>query len=498
MDDEFPLGYKWNTDTGKTSDAESYDLASNMQIIAPAGSGKGVALEMPALLLSNGLHSSGSHGLLSSSILNPDPSGQNAAVCAAALRAKGYDVWCFNPKGSHVDRYPDLVCMGFNPMDALDPSNPARFFMRSVAIAEALVPMSDSANGKFFETSARGFATWLEMYVKLRDGDDAHLGTVRDLATEDEETDDDGVPIKGPRYTAARAVAMGHPRLASMAGRYVKESRSNNDVIATFEASTRWLLDDDVRAALSRKNGIDFSRMTATDEPPKAVFPIVPAGSELIFFAPLLRVIVNCFFDSVYAQAGAGRQVIALLSESAQIGKLDGVLSCYGQGRKYKLRLVQVWQDANQIHEVFGTVGSKTVIANSGCIVAFNPGNDVDSAEMLSKLSGDRLVPGLSASDDPARPGDRGNITPQHERVWTPEKIRSLPPFHALVWKAGRPQPQPVYTPPYWDLADARRAARPDPYHPTMPPRQTGPRLRRILVALAVPALIFALFALLH
>jgi len=478
--DQFPLGHKWKPETGKTRDRESSDLSGNMQIIAPAGSGKGVALEMPAMLLPDALRSS--------SLLNPDPSGQNAAVCAAALRAKGYKVWCFNPKGLHTTRYPDLACIGCNPMDALDPRDPARFFMRAVAIAEALVPMSDSGNGRFFETSGRGFAAWLIMYVKLRDGPDAHLGTVRDLGTEAEEIDEDGTPITGPRYHAMRAVAMGHARLASLAGRYVKETRSNNDVMATFEAWTRPLLDDDVRASLSRKDGIDFARMTALDEPPKAVFLIVPAGSELLFFAPLLRVLVNCFFDSVYAQGGGGRQVVALISESAQIGKLDGLLSCYGQGRKYKIRLVQVWQDFNQIREVFGRVGAGTVIANSNCLFAFNPGNDPESAEFLSTLSGDRLVPGLSANDDPSRPGDRGNITPQRERSWSPEKIRSLPPLHGLVWKAGQPEPQPVYCPPYWDLKAARRAARPDPYHLTLPSRQISRRWRAMAIVAIVTA----------
>ena len=43
--------------------------------------------------------------------------------------------------------------------------------------------------------------------------------------------------------------------------------------------------------------------------------------------------------------------------------------------------------------------------------------------------------------------------------------IRQLPDFHALVWKAGVSQPQPVYCPPYWDIAACRRVARPDPYH---------------------------------
>jgi hypothetical protein len=166
-----------------------------------------------------------------------------------------------------------------------------------------------------------------------------------------------------------------------------------------------------------------------------------------------------------------------LISEAAQIGKLDGLLEAYGQARKFNLRIVQVWQDASQITRVFGRDAAGTVIANSA-IFAFNPGTDAEGAELLSRLGGERLVPGLSVAVDPLHPGDRGTIGPQRERLWSPEKIRSLPPRHGLLFKHGQPEPQAVFCPPFWDIAACRRVARPDPYEPTLPRRQTGPRWR--------------------
>jgi type IV secretory pathway TraG/TraD family ATPase VirD4 len=474
--DEFPNGYKWSPENGKITSPELYDFSQHLQISAFTGSGKGICLEMPALL----------QHLRNSTVLNMDPSGQNAAVCAAARRAMGHEVWHFNPDGVHVERYPDLACMGFNAMDAMDPANPARFSARARAIGEAWVPMTGSANGRFFEGSGAGLVTWVCKFVKLRDGDNAHLGTVRDLICEAEVTDEDGVPIAGLRYTAMRAVAMGDPDLASAAGRYVKETRSNNDVIATVETESRCFSEPSIRAALSKKNGISFEALS--EGPPKTIFATIAAGTGLSFFAPVMRLFVNCFLDSVYAQEGAGRPVVLLISEAAQIGKLDGLLAAYGQGRKYKLRVVQVWQNIGQITEVFGPKGASTVIANSA-FFTFNPGNDPDGADFLSRLGGERLVPGLSASDDPLRPDDRGTIAPQRERVWSPERIRSLPERHGLVWKGREPVPQPVYTPPYWDIEACRRVARPDPYHPTLPPRQTGPRWR-LKAAAAVAAVV--------
>jgi type IV secretory pathway TraG/TraD family ATPase VirD4 len=180
-----------------------------------------------------------------------------------------------------------------------------------------------------------------------------------------------------------------------------------------------------------------------------------------------------------------------MLSEAAQIGRLDPVIAAIGQGRKYGVSLFFVWQDLNQPAEIFGENNSKTLLANSGCLFAFNPGNDADTGEFLSKLSGEHLVPGLSASDDPQHP-DRGNIAPQRERLWSPELIRSLPVRHALVWRAGKAQPLTLYCPPYWDIEACRRVARIDPFHPQgMPPAAGGRGFRRALRLMLAGAIIF-------
>ncbi|MBV8092692.1 MAG: type IV secretory system conjugative DNA transfer family protein, partial [Acetobacteraceae bacterium] len=80
-------------------------LDGHFLLLAPTGSGKGVGLEIPNLLT----------GLRGVSVLNIDPSGQNAAVCAEARRKMGHDVICLNPHGLHVRRYPDLTSAGCNP-----------------------------------------------------------------------------------------------------------------------------------------------------------------------------------------------------------------------------------------------------------------------------------------------------------------------------------------------------------------------------------------------
>jgi type IV secretory pathway TraG/TraD family ATPase VirD4 len=196
------------------------------------------------------------------------------------------------------------------------------------------------------------------------------------------------------------------------------------------------------------------------------------------------------------AAKGKDLPVVFMLSEAAAIGRLDPVIAAFGQGRKYGVRLVMVWQDLNQPREIFGDNNAKTLLANSGCLFAFNPGNDADTSEFLSKLAGEHLVPGLSATDDPQRP-DHGNISPQKERLWSPEQIRSLPVRHALAWIAGQSKPLTLYCPPYWDIEACRKVARPDPFHPKMPEPARGrmSMLRGLLRVAAVAGLIAAAVA---
>jgi type IV secretion system protein VirD4 len=474
--DEFYTGYEWEPETGENGERVTYKLDAHMFMVSPTGSSKGVSIEIPNLLL----------GLRNSSVVGPDPSGQNSAVCAEARRKMGHRVLPINPKGLHTALYPDLASVGFNPVLTLDRNKPAQFLMRAAAIGEAMVPAQEG-NGRFFSETARDVWTWLPMFVRLRDGDQANLGTCRDILTEAEILDEEGKPTSGLRYWAAQAVAMGHGpdaseaarRTASMAARFMHDSRSIRDVVMTAITDSRWLEDADIRADLS-KPGVDFA--TLRDSP--AYVPVIlPAGTELEFFATWLRIVISCALDVLYERGSDGKggvQTIFMISEAAQLGRVKPFLAALGQGRKYGIRLAPtVFQNIGQLREVYGENGADTFTANSGCVFAFSPGNSTSTADFLSKLSGDNLTVGVSASDDPQW-GARPSYSLQRERLWPPEKIRDLPERHALVWRAGQAAPTPVYCPPYWEIAACRRVARADPYHPNSKFGRIGNPGRRV------------------
>ena len=441
--DKLKLGRKWNPRTGRKGGRVTWDQRSHTVLIAPTGGGKGATEEIPNLLL----------GLRRMSIVSIDPSGQNLAVCGEARRRMGHEVLSLNPGNQHVELYPDMADVGFNPVAALPKPDAPHFSSEVMALGDSSISVEGDMQ-RHFPESARGLITWLVAFVRLVEGDKGNLGTMRDILTGD---------LVG---AAQAAVATGHPLIKSLAYKYTEElSNELRSVVSTAEVQTRWLLDTDMRASLSKPNNkIDFASFA---DRPQSCFLIL-AAERLDTHAAWLRIVTTCGLNALYRRGGAGRvPVLMLLSEFAQLGRVAPIRSAFGQARKYGIRMFPVLQNWSQLVDLYGPQGAWTFIANSGCVIGFNPGNDYETAEFFSKLSDEHLEVGVSASVDPRSPGGvHIGYSEQRERVWSPGEIRQLPEFHGLVWRSGFSQPQPVYCEPYWRSAACRRIARPDPYHP--------------------------------
>jgi type IV secretion system protein VirD4 len=459
--DKILIGREWNPKSGRIGKPVTYDLRSHLTLIAPTGGGKGACIEIVNNLL----------GLRHMSQLSIDPSGQNAAVCAAARRRMGHTVLALNPFDLHVGQYPDLQDVGFNPVAMLpDPAAP-NFTEEAMSLGDAMISVEGDSQ-KHFPESARGLLTWLMMFVRLVEGSKGNLGTVRDILTGDLQA------------AAKAAVATGHPRISSLAYKYTEDlSKELQSVVSTAETQTRWLLSDPMRDSLA-KNGIDFGCLK---DRYTSCFLILPGGTELENHAVWLRICVVSALNALYRRGGSGVPVLFLLSEFYQLGKLPPIKAAFGQARKYGIRLAPVLQDYGQLITLYGREGAGTFIANSGCVIGLTPG-DFDTAEWMSKFSDEHGEIGVNASDDQRAPGGlRVSYTEQRERVWSPGKIRQLPQFHGLVWKFGSSQPQPVFLAPYWTIRACRRLARPDPYQPSSGGGRRGRLVKRACaVALAL------------
>jgi type IV secretory pathway TraG/TraD family ATPase VirD4 len=446
---KFYVGRKWNPATGRIGRPQYFDLGSHMTLEGPTGCGKGAAVEIPNLLGDN---------LRDCNVVSIDPTGQNRAV-THKYRSKFSDCYDLNPFG--LLGFKDARC---------NPLLPVKHYGQAAMLAQCLQVVPPDAREPLWPESAADFLgglIWLECCEAQRDGRAPTLENVFGMLSGD--------------YTAAAKRMVEYSEvapdgtkissfeLASAGARFRESNRTILSIVATAIASTRWLRVAEMRRSLSagKGEGIDWTQLKRGRRP-LTVYCILDAD-KIDTFAGWLKLMVVSALTTLYQLGESeGRATVFMLSEMAALGRLDAVLAGLGQGRKYGIRFApMVWQNIGQMNQTYGRDGAGTITGNSGCLFGFAPeAGDCDTAEFLSRAGGEHWVKTLSASDDPQGGPCRITVNEHLEKVWPPDAVRSLPPWHGLVWRARHgAKPVPVVVPPYWTIPKLARRASPDPYH---------------------------------
>lgn len=472
-----PLGYEWDTRTGKYGKRVTFTgkTAPHLLLLGPNGSGKGTRLLIPALL-----------ELAGRSVVVIDPKGELAAVTSVWRRTIG-DVVVLNPFGLLVDRDPGLQSAGFNPLAALDPKAPT-FYDDAAGLSEALIRVEGDTQ-RHFPESARGLVTAAIMWECKLQGANASLQNVRMMLTAREEwetIDGERRLVAGLRHTAllmCKAAEQfpdqGGWQIASLASRFIQEfNNETSGVRSTADTQTGWMLSDPMAADLG-KNGVDFRTLK---QKPVTVYVVLPA-ERLRTHGVWLRLVITSALRALYQPGGV--PVLLMLDEAAQLGHLGPIEDALGQARGYGIALWPVFQDWNQLRELY-QARAETFAGASGAVFGFAPA-EMQTAEWMSKRSGEETIMGMSAGEADAGElrGPRANYSAQTRRVLPPHELLNLPEGHGLVWFAGQARPVPVYAPPYWDIRRCAERARPNPYAPAAVQRR---RFVRDLVRRAVRA----------
>lgn len=463
-----PLGYEWDPRTGKYGRRVIFSgkAAPHLLLLGPNGSGKGTRLLIPTLLQ-----------LTRKSCVVVDPKGELAAITSAWRRKVG-DVVVLNPFGLLVDRYPDLQSAGFNPLASLDPASPT-FFDDCKGLSEALIRVEGDAQ-RHFPESARGLVTAAIMWECKVNGETASLQRVRVMLTAREERETVGKEerlVGGLRHTATimcnaaeQFPDQGGWQIASLAARFIQEfNNETSGVRSTADTQTDWMLSEPMAEDLA-KNGLDFRTLK---QRPVTVYIVLPA-ERLRTHGTWLRLVIASALRSFYSPGGV--PVLLMLDEAAQLGRLGPIEDALGQARGYGVALWPVFQDINQLRDLYDK-RAETFAGMAGAVFGFAP-NDMNTAEWMSKRSGEETIVGFSAGEPETgdAAGPRVNFHPQTRRVYPAHELLNLPEGHGLVWFAGQAAPLPVYAPPYWEIRRCRRRARPNPYAPAS--RRRRGRLR--------------------
>jgi type IV secretion system protein VirD4 len=303
-----------------------------------------------------------------------DPKGENYILTHEHRRAMEHEI-------VRID--PFEVCgpggASFNPLGLIDPSSP-RAIDYCRAIAKALVPRSGDEKEPFYPDSAELFISAFCTYVVCAaEPHQRNLQTVRELLT-------DPAAFRGAVKLMQQSDACGGmlKRLANQVSCYTdRELAATKATIATKLE----FLDTPLVAAATSSNSFSPYRLKRGG---MTLYLVMPAdqlkakpGLTRLYLDGLLRCLTEGPPDESH-------QVLFILDEVAQLGRLESLETAVELYRGWGLRLFFFFQSINQIEKCFGEHAA-TFLDNIDTQITFGQ-NNASSAELLQKRLGTATI----------------------------------------------------------------------------------------------------------
>lgn len=351
-----------------------YKGPKHILCFGPPGANKSMGLAVPNL----------AH--LPRSMIVIDPKGQLAAI-TARKRARMGRVIVLNPFGM----MPELAHMksdGWNPLLQLDPRS-HDFSGDALCLADAVIERTagggGNANNAFFEDSAEALMMSAAMFERDTKGGKAGLRNVRAEIASASFLDMLARMAESKNY----AIRTAGGRLCARLMDKNSQSTSAQDVIDTVLSKTRFLDDPRIGADMAQGGAIDFG---ALHREITTIYLVLPVH-ELTAQAKWLRLFVNLALRGLYKNpptSGATLPpVLFMLDEFANLGRLQEIVKALGAARDYSIQSFMVLQSLSQLKAHYKDEVS-LFFAGAGAVTAFAPSKDVDTAEHLAKIIGQR------------------------------------------------------------------------------------------------------------
>lgn len=464
------LGYFYEDAAKQAGGRRIYQGDTHALVFGPSGSGKTTRLLAVNLL---------SDCLDDRSLIVIDPKGELAAITAWHRFARlKHDVKILDPfgkLGEIVDGSPqhrDLIAneltvsAGFNPLAALDLKS-SNFYDDAAALGEALINVETKE--PHWSESAQGLVIALVMWEVMRNGAKANLENLRELLTEADESEEtkgaDGKPtmklVKGLRVTAAQMVAMGGYEIASLAARFMHETREISSIRSTADTQTRWILSRRIRDDL-KKPGIDFRKLK---EKPTTVYVILPA-ERMRTHSVWLRLVIVSALRALYRPGGV--RTFMLIDEMAALGRLGPLEDAFGLVRGYGVQIAGILQDMGQLKALYSE-RYESFMANAGVIQCFSA-NDLTTADWMSRRSGettvlaDSLNQGTSSSASGQQSSEARTTAQVGRRRFLPYEVMGMGEGSGVYWMAGLKETVRFFAPRYSQIDECDGRDLPNPY----------------------------------
>jgi len=408
-----------------------------------------------------------------------DPRGELWAVSIYTLAAQGIYAYNWNPF-----RQNGQPSHSINPLEHLKPNSPT-LFAEIQRLVRALIQLSGSGSGKFFELTAQnvlsalilddvnsnGWTSFPRLYERINmiEGD---LGAWADVLENMQKSPDPYL------RTAANA----------MMSRQIDDVKLFSSIMAEIYAYTVWLNDPMIRESLK---GGDASLSEMVDGKCPVRFYFNVPGDLLEFCSPILRV----FFDSIMAlksRKPQAKPILLLIDEAAMLGKFDALKTAFTFGRGAGIVTWAVFQDLGQL-SAYGNSGVQTFLGSSALRI-FMGTREHTTANIVSQMCGDETleygdetrianahyqkqaqIEALMSGADPVQAVQAyahfddasRRLSKMQRRLIKPSEVTDLPEDEMIAFISGKGLPPILCNKyPYFTRREMAGRYLPNPYHP--------------------------------
>ena len=355
--------------------------AKHVCVTGLSGSGKGTLIKAQVMSMID-------HGW---SYVIADPSGDiyRSTSVLAEKAAAGYDVYVFNLNDLSVSD-------GWNPLSIIQRSSQPDVMATSMAnsiILNAKQPGEKSDS--FYDANELNLLAALMLYVSvspLFKGKEYErsLGTVYDMLAQLAETGElpemDELPSIDPAKSPWNFF------------KNPKAEKLQPNFVTGLNAKIHTLGLDPVREVLSHDE-IDLKRI---GQKPTAVYVLTSVVDSKF------RFLLSLFFTSAFQQLieyGDSKDrpemdnpVYFVMDEFASIGVIPNFMQILANVRKYDIGIEILFQDINQIRQVYGRDDSGSIISNCGKRIVYEV-NDAETAKEVSGRTGEATIKNTSLSE---------------------------------------------------------------------------------------------------
>jgi len=389
---------------GKAS-VDIFEGDGHLLTIAPTRSGKGVAAVIPNLLFYTG-----------SMVVN-DIKGENYAVTADWRRRMGQRVLKFAPFDDDTDCW--------NPFDLIDEGDEAWEDVRT--FAELLLP-ERTQNEEFWNNEARNLVAGVILYIHSQLPADEHtMWQLRHFLTlEREELE---------VFLREKMLECENLQVRRAASSFLQGDEKVRAGIMSTLNSHMGIWDSPRLQRMMATNTYRLPRMLYE---PMTVYFSIPPG-KLESYAPVIRLFMGMLIKhfSGYTRKG-DYPVLFMLDEFPALGRMkvieEGMTYMAGYG-------ISFWLFAQDLKQLAATYGDKAQSIISNCAVKqFFGVNDVETAQLVSLMSGETTIPSISYSNEAGITVNNGSMTLSSgaRPLFTPNEIMSAANGSQLLFYRGQ------------------------------------------------------------